>query len=107
MSRYSIGIDLGTSNSALAFVGEATSELLSVSQRESISSTTSASTLPSVLYLAPQSDQATLGADSVVGAFARFQSTRQPGRVVASAKSWLCHDGVDREERFLPWGSDE
>src|SRR5207237_7996904 len=40
-----------------------------------------------------------------VGAFARDQGARVPGRHVASAKSWLCDPSVDRTARILPWGA--
>ena len=53
-ARFSIGIDLGTTNCAAAFVpldGEARSELLAIPQWETLSSLTEASTLPSFLYL--------------------------------------------------------
>jgi hypothetical protein len=43
----------------------------------------------------------------VTGEFARWQGARVPGRLVASAKSWLCHSGVDRSAPFLPWGAPE
>ncbi len=43
---------------------------------------------------------------NAVGEFARIQGARVPGRLVSSAKSWLCHGGVDREAAILPWGSD-
>lgn len=42
---------------------------------------------------------------AVVGEFARWQGGRVPGRLVASAKSWLCHEGVDRAAPILPWGA--
>jgi hypothetical protein len=45
------------------------------------------------------------GADRLVGEFARNQGARVPSRLVSSAKSWLCHPGVDREAEILPWGS--
>ena len=41
----------------------------------------------------------------IVGEFARWQGARVPGRLVASAKSWLCHAGVDRTAAILPWGA--
>lgn len=41
----------------------------------------------------------------VVGELARWQGARVPGRLVASAKSWLCHPGVDRSAPILPWGA--
>jgi hypothetical protein len=43
--------------------------------------------------------------DRIVGEFARLQGAKVPGHLVASAKSWLCHSGVDREAAILPWGS--
>jgi hypothetical protein len=38
-----------------------------------------------------------------VGAFARDQGARVPGRLISSAKSWLCHPAVDRRSAILPW----
>src|SRR5690606_36211893 len=43
----------------------------------------------------------------VVGAYAREQGARSRSRLVASAKSWLSHAGVDRREAILPWGAPE
>lgn len=119
MARYSIGIDLGTSNCALAFVDlldpHATIQVLPILQLEQGGITTEAPTLPSFLYLALP-DEARSGLLSIsgvsnaqpkyaVGRFARSQSAIQPQRVISSAKSWLCHDGVDREDKILPWES--
>ena len=42
---------------------------------------------------------------AVLGAFARELGQQQPGRLVASAKSWLSHAGVDRQAAILPWGA--
>ena len=39
------------------------------------------------------------------GEFARIQGARVPAHLVASAKSWLCHPGGDREADILPWGA--
>ena len=69
--------------------------------------------LPSCLYipgaheLPPGSAQLPWGgtASVLVGEFARWQGARVPGRMVASAKSWLCHSGVDRSAPILPWGA--
>ena len=69
--------------------------------------------LPSFLYLPGEHElppgAARLpwndGADRIVGEFARIQGAKVPGRLVASAKSWLCHPGIDREADILPWGS--
>src|SRR5205823_8311446 len=43
--------------------------------------------------------------DRIVGEFARIQGARVSGRLVTSAKSWLCHGGVDREAAILPWAA--
>src|SRR6185437_15140368 len=45
--------------------------------------------------------------DFAVGRLARLKASQVPGRVIHSAKSWLCHAGIDREERILPWNSDD
>lgn len=41
----------------------------------------------------------------ITGELARVLGTRVPGRLVASAKSWLSHTGVDRSAAILPWGA--
>ena len=113
-ARFSIGIDLGTTNSALAFaplVGEGTPEILFVPQWESLAGLTEEPTLPSFLYLPEEAAAAyfrgrEVGAGQwVVGRFARIKASETPGRVVHSAKSWLCHHAADRSAPFLPWGS--
>ncbi len=68
--------------------------------------------LPSFLYLADAAEVGTLdppwahGRDFAVGAFARDRGAEVPSRLVASAKSWLCHAGVDRAAAILPAGDD-
>src|SRR3954465_3336822 len=125
MSRYLIGIDLGTTNSALAYIdlqryearagkgGLPEIQPLPVPQLVAPGETAPRPMLPSFLYLPgphelppgaarlPWTDDA----DRIVGEFARIQGARIPGHLVASAKSWLCHPGVDREADILPWGS--
>src|SRR3984957_19470201 len=115
--QFSIGIDLGTTNCALAFEGLGTAvaprEVLLVPQWETPTRFSEASTLPSFLYLLSEdeagqiSNQRTLRAEWVPGRIARTRAAESPGRVVHSAKSWLCHHGVDRTASFLPWRSDE
>ena len=115
--QFSIGIDLGTTNCALAFEGLGTAvaprEVFLVPQWETPTRFSEASTLPSFLYLLSQdeagqiSSQRTLRAEWVPGRIARTRAAESPGRVVHSAKSWLCHHGVDRTASFLPWRSDE
>ena len=68
------------------------------------------SMLPSFLYLPGEHElppgAARLpwndGADRIVGEFARFQGAKVPSQLVSSAKSWLCHPGIDREAESCP-----
>ncbi|MDQ8187239.1 Hsp70 family protein [Pelagicoccus sp. SDUM812002] len=100
--RYSIGIDLGTTNCALAYldltrdVGE--SEVLGIRQLETRSTDVQRSTLPSFLYLEEDGQWS-------AGLFARERGREQPDRVVHSAKSWLCHHTVSPQAKILPWKS--
>ena len=115
-ARFSIGIDLGTTNSALAFVpldGDRASEMLPLPQLESPVTIVESSTLPSFLYLpedAPakaDSDEDAVDERWVIGRLARAKAAEMPGRVVHSAKSWLAHHSADRSAPFLPWGSED
>ncbi|MCS7160569.1 MAG: Hsp70 family protein [Gemmatales bacterium] len=114
--RYCIGIDLGTTNTALAYVewkrGEAPCvQTFLVPQLVAPGQIATRPLLPSFLYLAGEHDwpvgACALPWDAqrryVVGELAREQGARVPGRLVSSAKSWLCHGGVDRESAILPW----
>jgi molecular chaperone DnaK (HSP70) len=115
MSNYVVGIDLGTTNSALAHVDAAKSARVvsdEVVQLVSAGEVLPRPTLPSFLYLAGEHELPPEAlrlpwpapADRVVGEMARLQGTQVPGRLVASAKSWLCHPRVDRLAPILPWG---
>ena len=105
MTRYRIGIDLGTTNCALAFVpaesAEGLSTILPIPQAETDHSSSSHTTLPSFLYLPPSR------AEWIAGRFARSRAAEVPGRVIHSAKSWLVHHAADRRAKFLPLGSVE
>ena len=117
--RFSIGIDLGTTNSALACVSlenkSAATVVVDVPQWETLSAAAASPTLPSFLYRPVEEELASLSNDTasgigkawVVGRFARSQSARLPGRVIHSAKSWLACHGMDRTTPFLPWGSSD
>ena len=116
-ARYIAGIDLGTTNSALAYVDTQDSGRrigsFAIPQLVAEASVAERPTLPSSLYIAGAHDvrpgALALPWDAVrsyaVGEFARVQGARVPGRLVTSAKSWLCHGGVDREAAILPWAA--
>ena len=119
-SRYIVGIDLGTTNCAAAYVDtkgreRPTAEILhfDVPQLVAPGETAARAMLPSFLYIPGLHDippgAARLpwneSAERIVGEFARIQGARIPSRLVTSAKSWLCHGGVDREADILPWGA--
>lgn len=115
--RYSIGIDLGTTHSALSWVdltaseGEKTSQgVLPIAQLTAPGTLESPELLPSFLYL-PHPGELTPGdltlpwtatRDYAVGELARSRGAGTPIRLVSSAKSWLCHPGVDRRAAILP-----
>lgn len=121
--RYLIGIDLGTTNSAVAYIDThavarnniPTIHIFEVPQLVAEGELGAASTLPSFLYFAGEHEIASGSlrlpwqeqTSSVVGLLAREQGALVPGRQVSSAKSWLCHDAVDRTAKILPWGTDQ
>jgi hypothetical protein len=117
--HYSIGIDLGTTNSTLAFVSlkDASSaiHLLDVPQMISATAMEDRKLLPSFLYVPTEAEKES-GAlrltenqtgQGLVGHFARSQSADVPTRTIAAAKSWLCNARVDRHQPILPWNAPE
>ena len=115
--RYAIGVDLGTTHCALAYVDLAASEgetvsleVFAIPQLTGPGSVEEQSLLPSFLYLPHPSELApgdlTLpwseATDWAVGSLARERGAQTPMRLVSSAKSWLCHAGVDRRAPILP-----
>ncbi len=116
-ARYAIGIDLGTTNCALSYVDLAASEgesgqqhTLPVQQLTGPGAVEERSLLPSFLYL-PHPDEMASGdlvlpwgaqPDFIVGELARDRGAQTPIRLISSAKSWLCHAGVDRRAAILP-----
>ena len=116
-SRFVIGIDLGTTNSVVAYVDTAHPEpkpqILSLPQLTGAGSVEPRPLLPSFLYLPTDGefapDALTLpwgdAPDGIVGEFARKRGAEVPARLVSSAKSWLSHAGADRTGAILPWGS--
>ncbi len=114
-SRYVVGIDLGTTNSALAFVdtgaGEPKVQSFLIPQVVNPGEVDARGLLPSNLYL-PGPGEQPAGAlklpwdadrDYAVGEFAKNFGAKVPTRLVSSAKSWLCHTGVDRKTPILPF----
>ena len=115
-SRYVVGFDLGTTNSAVTYVDTvekpwqirtfAVTQLIAPGQVEA------RETLPSFHYQ-PAPSELAAGAlrcpwhktepSFAVGFFARDHGAMVPGRLINSAKSWLCHSGVDRTAPLLPW----
>ncbi|MGB9990675.1 Hsp70 family protein [Massilia sp. SM-13] len=120
--RYAIGIDLGTTHSALSYVdlggsdGEKTSHgVLGIPQLTAPGTVEELPLLPSFLYL-PHADELAPGdlalpwstsETSAVGDMARSRGATTPIRLVSSAKSWLCHPGVDRRAAILPTDAPE
>ena len=106
--QLSIGIDLGTTNCALAFAGAGDEpllvELFLIQQWVHVNEQRAEALLPSFLYLASPTDFQSNPAvpRTLVGALALARGAEVPGRLVASAKSWLCHSGVDRTAAILP-----
>lgn len=116
-AQYVIGIDLGTTNSVLAYAPinaeNPQVELLQVPQLTAPGAIENRTSLPSFLYLAPDQEAAggTLdlpwqsGQTQVAGELARRQAADAPQRTVTAAKSWLCHSRVDRHQPILPWNA--
>jgi len=112
-NSWLVGIDLGTSNTALACIRDEKGqvETLRLAQRVSEGEVNDRPLLPSFLYLpgAHELPEGALGLpwdsdrDFLVGEFARVQGSRVPGRVVVSAKSWLAHRQADPSQPLLPW----
>jgi molecular chaperone DnaK (HSP70) len=118
--RYAVGIDLGTTHSALAYapipedgaVAAPAVEVLGVPQLVAHGTVESRDLLASFFYVAHESDgPQALPWDKqrtyVVGEHARARGVDAPARVIASAKSWLCHAAVDRRGAILPAGAPE
>ncbi len=118
-SRYIIGIDLGTTNSTLSYIDTAgdmdTIQTFTIPQLTDEGIVKDLPALPSFLYL-PGSHEISQkamalpwdeAAGHITGEYARIQGARIPARLVSSAKSWLCHNRIDREGPVLPRGGDD
>ena len=122
MTQYLVSIDLGTTNSVLAYAAPGGDvQLLDVEQLAAPGEVGSAVLLPSSRYHPaagefaegelqlpwPEPPVADAPAGAIIGRFARKLGGQVPGRLVASAKSWLSHTGVDRMAPILPWGASD
>jgi hypothetical protein len=124
-TRYSVGIDLGTTHCVLSYLDLANIPDDPTHQPELITMSIPQLTqpgvieekqqLPSFIYMAHESElnDADIALpwsaqpSVIAGSIARELGSKTPIRLVASAKSWLCHSGVDRHSAFLPAGSPE
>jgi molecular chaperone DnaK (HSP70) len=115
-ARYVVGIDLGTTNCAVAYADtddpQPRVRPFPILQVVAPGAAEPRPTLPSFLYLAADSEFARdalrlpwheHGPLVTEGEFARNHGWQVPTRLVSSAKSWLCHAGVDRTAQLLPW----
>ena len=119
--KYIVGIDLGTTNSALARCSatatgeESPIEVRSIPQLVNPNEVAERTLLPSFLYIPGELDfpkgSLTLPWESapkfLIGELARKRGAESPNRLIASAKSWLSYSGVDRNSPILPWQASE
>lgn len=123
-ARFVVGIDLGTTNSAVCYVDTDRSpwqvDVFPIPQLVAPAQIEARDTLPSFHYqpaagefpagslkmpwdTASGAARTSAGEPAIVGFFARDAGAKSPGRLISSAKSWLCHSGVDRTADLLPW----
>ena len=125
-ARYLIGIDLGTTNTVVAYadlengIENATPTIFPIEQLIASGTVAAKKQLPSFRYhpAAEELQESELQLPwfampirgdidpHIMGAWGRDLGAKVDGRLVASAKSWLCHSGVDRTSAILPWGSE-
>jgi hypothetical protein len=118
VGAYAIGIDLGTTHCALSYFNLRENKprgraqpILPVPQLTHPATVEEKLLLPSFLYLPNPHEfppkALALPWDKeprdVVGELARSHGSKVPTRLVASAKSWLCHGAIDRKGSLLPW----
>lgn len=125
-SRFIVGIDLGTTTTSLSYIDTlsdtSSPKTLPIVQWEQESKVIEDHILPSFCYIPTKKeikdkrfvlpfykDRSSLLSEGgvVLGSFAEKQRTSNPSRVISSAKSWLVNSSVNREDKILPWNSDE
>jgi molecular chaperone DnaK (HSP70) len=118
MAPFTVGIDLGTTHSALSFLESGLEadrrgdqSMLPIPQLTALGTVEERLLLPSFLYLPnpgefpvhslalPWNSEAAIA----IGEWARAHGSQVPARLVSSAKSWLSHPGLDRSSPLLPW----
>lgn len=119
---YIVGIDLGTSNTVVAYAEAGSDDIrvFDIDQLVGLGEVAARPLLPSVRYHAApgelsgddlqlpwQTAASAAARRTVIGQLAATLGAQVPGRFVASAKSWLSHASVDRTAPILPWGADE
>jgi molecular chaperone DnaK (HSP70) len=116
-ARFSLGIDLGTSNSAIAIADVETDQtrIVEIAQILGPNQLGETPTLASALYV-PHGEEFPEGSfplpwndagePTIVGQFARDHGALVPDRLVTSAKSWLSNPHIDPKQQILPWRSD-
>ncbi len=112
-AKYVIGIDLGTTNSVVAFaeLGDeaAEVELLQIPQLVDEHTLEERSSLASFGFLSMGEPTGALDTpwaedrDFCIGEYARRKAAENADRTISAAKSWLSHSGVDRRAPILPW----
>ncbi len=119
VAKFSVGIDLGTTHCVMSFMDtqdeQARVQVMAIPQLTAPGTVESRNQLGSFLYQPHEHEMNpasrvlpwTTEPTALVGAIARNLGGKTPLRLVASAKSWLCHAGVNRREAFLPAGSPE
>jgi len=114
--RFVVGIDLGTTNCALCWIDSSTNpqsvSVFRIPQVCGPGQTERFETLPSLCWFGTEQETTsgllqlpwqTQPSAEAVGMYAREQGRLSAGRLIESAKSWLCHSGVDRRAALLPW----
>ncbi|ADZ91336.1 Hsp70 family protein [Marinomonas mediterranea] len=112
MSEYFVGIDLGTTHSALYYAEKDTNaslKQLHIPQLTAPGRMEEKTLLPSFVYFPHQTELLESDrllpwgqSEHIVGALARELGAKSQGRMIQSAKSWLCHSRVSVDEKVLP-----
>jgi hypothetical protein len=115
--RFSLGIDLGTSNSAIAVADLESDQtrIVEITQILGPNQLGQTPTLASAVYV-PHCEEFSKGSfplpwndagePTIIGQFAREHGALVPDRLVTSAKSWLSNPHIDPKQRILPWRSE-